>query len=380
MHSIYRGAILTVAAASGPDGCFAKADFVSQGIEFQTGHRRNWVVHMRENLPHHGKKGNYERMDGGTVELLSRGWVLQERILSRRFLLFTPREVIWECWGASDCECGRTKKDASLRPDKGFELDLAAPSELGDLSNHPKVTLTTILRNWQGEDRRRSLRRWWRRLMRMHASLMLTKESDRLTSILGLASYLAIEDDLGDYIAGHFSSGLPLELAWYTTTLYRQLETFVDLEAANIPSWYMARCSAGMKITNEFPDDLRVFPILISHDSSSKLTIRCSVFRYLKPLPKNEHRLRTSYYPDREWNVADLTGDIRYILLARHDSTTENETVFGFIQVQVLDMTRLQVRRLGFLELWHESVSETTSMALIESCFGLRNELEVELF
>ncbi|KAK4101926.1 HET-domain-containing protein [Parathielavia hyrcaniae] len=34
----------------------------------------------------------------------SRGWTMQERVFSRRMLVFTPEQVYWACWGGTFCE------------------------------------------------------------------------------------------------------------------------------------------------------------------------------------------------------------------------------------------------------------------------------------
>ncbi|KAK1637951.1 hypothetical protein BDP81DRAFT_480780 [Colletotrichum phormii] len=99
MCSVYEGALLTVAAAAGPDGCFAAAE--------------------RKSL-----------RPPSRLDLMTRGWVMQERLLSRRFIVFAPNE---------------------------------------------------------GEHAARNLRNWWRRLVERYTTLDLTQESDRLPAIMGLA-------------------------------------------------------------------------------------------------------------------------------------------------------------------------------------------------
>ncbi|KAK3379706.1 hypothetical protein B0T24DRAFT_521123 [Lasiosphaeria ovina] len=94
MGSYYRNAILTIAAAAGDVGLFAGA-------------RRD----AEADTP---------------LDLLTRGWVLQERLLSRRFLIFGPHELIWECMESRDCECGVLAYPAVIAADRSGGLEYFA--------------------------------------------------------------------------------------------------------------------------------------------------------------------------------------------------------------------------------------------------------------
>jgi hypothetical protein len=57
------------------------------------------------------------RRDVDESELNTRGWVLQERVLSRRTIYFTDRQSYWECGDGIRCETlTRSKKYASRLP------------------------------------------------------------------------------------------------------------------------------------------------------------------------------------------------------------------------------------------------------------------------
>jgi hypothetical protein len=42
------------------------------------------------------------------LPLISRGWVVQERLLSRRFILFTSHGLVWECGQETGGECHKS--------------------------------------------------------------------------------------------------------------------------------------------------------------------------------------------------------------------------------------------------------------------------------
>lgn len=50
--------------------------------------------------------GTFVEDDGHEFPLLIRGWAFQERLLSPRILHFTTHEIVFECLGSSNCECG----------------------------------------------------------------------------------------------------------------------------------------------------------------------------------------------------------------------------------------------------------------------------------
>jgi len=98
MHVIYQGGYLTLAASSsaGPDGGLFR-DVLS---EYRL---RDWDlngqhIRTRRKIPHIDSARDYP--------LMSRGWVFQERVLSRRVVHFSAAELAWECMEDNDCECG----------------------------------------------------------------------------------------------------------------------------------------------------------------------------------------------------------------------------------------------------------------------------------
>ncbi|KAK1720344.1 uncharacterized protein BDZ83DRAFT_536439, partial [Colletotrichum acutatum] len=182
MCSVYEGALLTVAAAAGPDGCFAEAERVYKGFDSLRTPSR--------------------------LDLMTRGWVMQERLLSRRFVIFAPNEVMWECYESSQCECD----------DKG-------------------------------EHAARNLRNWWRRLVERYTTLDLTQESDRLPAIMGLAIQYGRRtgQEMQDYIAGIWRNSLPLDLLWHTENPSSEPDS-QNLKAKETPSWSWASCRSQVRM------------------------------------------------------------------------------------------------------------------------------------
>lgn len=121
----------------------------------------------------------------------SRGWVVQERILSPRVLHFAAKQVFWECSESqNECEAYPAGLDHKFRPCGPFELPTrgSPPSE----NDH-------IL---------------WQQLIWTYTACSLSRpETDKLGAFSSIAEHMAsIFKD--DYIAGHFRSELPEALLW----------------------------------------------------------------------------------------------------------------------------------------------------------------------
>ena len=135
--------------------------------------------------------------------LWGRAWCYQERLLSRRMLHFTRRELWWECRGKSDCECGRLSFHHGLWDEK--------PMIYGSLAQ-PRL---------------------WRRIVENYSDLSLSLEKDKLPALSGLAQK-AQESRKDNYVAGLWSRTLVDDLCWKTHSPRSQPEEW------RAPSWSWA--------------------------------------------------------------------------------------------------------------------------------------------
>lgn len=98
MADIYQNACLVIAASAATDGILVPRpnNFIKSHEYHDGGNSLEiavapWIYHNHE--------------PGGQEPLSARGWTLQERLLSRRFLSFNAVEIHWECQSLSLCEC-----------------------------------------------------------------------------------------------------------------------------------------------------------------------------------------------------------------------------------------------------------------------------------
>lgn len=211
MPSIYQGAFITVTAAMSPDiadGLFSvtpphKMACRRVGQLGPDGDAPS--VWVREYLTH---LGDSERQDGilgrwgihgpspsPHMTIYSRGWCLQERLLSPRVLYFGPDELSWECIEGAACECS------------GVMTTRAKPAQF---SEQMKLYLSPhALKSYSRED----LADAWKKVVEHYSCLQLTYDTDIFPAICGLV--MQFEPLFGcRYLAGLWEARLLQDLLW----------------------------------------------------------------------------------------------------------------------------------------------------------------------
>ncbi|KAF2820245.1 HET-domain-containing protein, partial [Ophiobolus disseminans] len=158
--------------------------------------------------------------------LKSRGWVYQERLLSRRVVHFTDREISWECGEAEICQCGWVKRKAH---------DLYSPKR-----NHTKAL---GIGNDVYQPDAHGIRQRWRRMVSEFSPLQLTHISDRLPAIQGCVEQ--IKEKIRDaYIFGLWRGSLLDDLLW---SVHMQTELEQRPPGLwHLPTWSWASVEGGV--------------------------------------------------------------------------------------------------------------------------------------
>lgn len=189
MQDVYANAYLTIGvavAASDKEGflgprtsCPTPLDFHFPGSQLQTQVAK---LEVRQAIKHN--RGH---------PLYHRGWVLQERLLSKRIVFFEREELVWDCRNRRTCEC--------------LGLD--------NYENESWGTERPISLAYRYSQRSHAdLYGWWKYyVLEEYAKLALTFSKDRLPALSGLASKVARQT--GDtYLAGLWQQDLLLGLLW----------------------------------------------------------------------------------------------------------------------------------------------------------------------
>jgi len=160
--------------------------------------------------------------------LRKRGWVVQERFLSRRTLHFTERQVFWECGANPACEyLPRGYESRPIQNEGHFELERP---------RRPAFNMRRQPLSWPG-------------VVEAFSWCSLTRTRDRLVAIGGLAKVIH-ERSNADYIAGMWRENLEVQLCW-KAGWHRATERIVPPTA---PTWSWASVIGHVNFEHAFPE------------------------------------------------------------------------------------------------------------------------------
>ena len=158
--------------------------------------------------------------------LSSRGWTFQENVLSKRVVHFTDVGVLWEC------AQGMVFEDSW--PHEDFRDD------------------GLVRRLWTLERDNNAIAASWRELVTSYSARDLTRASDRLPAISGIAAQVAKRSGL-QYAAGLWKANLLRDLLWVTK--YSKYSKYPSGSLSNdhplpkllqAPSWSWASIDGGI--------------------------------------------------------------------------------------------------------------------------------------
>jgi hypothetical protein len=198
MAGIYETAILTIAASMSIDG--------SGGLYAKSKHL-NYIssdgLCMREQNPQF-PVGNSYSLIRGPWPLLQRGWVFQERYLSRRMLHFGTEEVVWEC-------------NTHRRGENWWNPSTSAMANAKDLSST------------------------WRGYVTEYTELQLTFEKDKLMALSGVVERMAMLRPDDRYVAGLWEKTLLHDLDWTADEILARPSSFRG------PTWSWASTKGAVQ-------------------------------------------------------------------------------------------------------------------------------------
>jgi hypothetical protein len=184
MDLIYGLASVTIVAASGVD-----ADAGLPGVKGHSSTRQEQRpfsingISLLQTLDQEWKEWRSREQRSHIYQYLGdslwckRGWTFQEKILSRRALIFSPEQVYWECQKASWCE-------------DGVWETLNSPSAF----RHCFGSVNNFRRPWSSRDDRLDISPY-RELVEEYSGRALTNNSDGLDAFAGILS--ALEKETG---------------------------------------------------------------------------------------------------------------------------------------------------------------------------------------
>ncbi|SPQ27129.1 5a4b5f1f-79d7-4163-a423-ad6775f1c09d [Thermothielavioides terrestris] len=150
------------------------------------------TIHVRRALTHTQRLLSRYHAPPSILPIFTRGWVLQERFLSRRILHFGPEELSFECLESATCQCTptpTTTATTTVSPPNASTTMPAWYAHLLDRSARPKHYYSP--RTWREGMDAAGRARCWRCLVEDYTRLRLTFDKDVFPAIAGLAQRMA---------------------------------------------------------------------------------------------------------------------------------------------------------------------------------------------
>ncbi|KAF2093355.1 HET-domain-containing protein [Rhizodiscina lignyota] len=230
MANIYSNSFCNIVASTASDpteGCYnpEKAQSVAGHIlEFP---RQNEVFTRRVFFVRADRAA--EELSTGIESgvLHSRGWLVQERHLPRRAVLFTPQCVMWEC-----------QKSRIIREYPDSERVFATMERVTQQeSRHESSAASNFWKIMNSPNGQRAIYWEWLKLAAEYSGKRLTVASDKLPAIGGLAS--SMQELTGDeYVAGLWRRDLVRSLCWMQP-IKQQLDHLPGCEVNTDRGWEM---------------------------------------------------------------------------------------------------------------------------------------------
>jgi hypothetical protein len=318
MSGVYGSSTLNIAASGASDGsigCFFKQE---KTLRCQIEVTATEGKKMYNVVPRWFFENSFAKMP-----LCKRGWALQERVLPRRNLHFTFTQVFWECHERIACE------------------------------TFPSAIPPTIFYRPSGRVIVRKLflyKSAWEMLVGIYSACQLTKSSDKLVAMSGLARHIQLQTTWRkeEYVAGLWREGLELQLCW-EVILIHFAPTVPPYRA---PSWSWASVDTpvilwtlsggdGLNIkilqvyitpsTTDPFGDIKRGELILSCDLLIFVTIRREGYDYYMQI--DEREVATSINLDHEQIIAKRLRTSGY---ARYDPSAEaRNQVYKFYALPV---------------------------------------------
>lgn len=149
----------------------------------------------------------------GKCPLNTRGWVMQERLLSPRVLHFARDQLFWECREHSAAECYPDELPGPIRN--------CVPANFKRLE--PATRSRELTRSGTSDaDEFKHYHKVWDHVVSAYSSTRLTHSSDKLIALSGVAKYFSVL--IGDeYVVGMWKKYLESSLLWHIVK-HRQVD------------------------------------------------------------------------------------------------------------------------------------------------------------
>lgn len=256
MHKVYRHGHFNISATGavhGSEGLFAQRDHTARAFE-SVNVKADGLFGRVTPCIAVSRSFWWNNVNGAPLN--ERGWVLQERLLSRRVLHFGKTQLLWECRELEAAESFPGGLWSNVPPEPSFKcLD-------PELSSRIKQS-----RNRDNRDRKFWAYDLWSGIANSYSKCQLTKQEDKLVAITGLAKHFkSLTQD--SYVAGMWRRFLASELTWFCgPTCETRLH---QPEKYTAPTWSWLSRNSDVYYSSASDTGTRVFVKEVSLDYATK--------------------------------------------------------------------------------------------------------------
>ena len=246
MGDIYKDSLITIAGTNAEE---STAGFLGKRTSETRCHLRlsndeEISVHVRPRIEWYG----FAEIVG---PLTHRAWVLQERLLAAQILHFGGQQMMWQCQtrtlaeGFCDADSAPEEQvpgaiESMLRIKFHARIEGSVPTE-DDFSAKDKHNDTNLSRSHIPETPstiyplRDNIYSQWYQVVALYANLKLTKQTDKLPAIAGIARQIQVHT-ADTYLAGLWERDMQRGLHWW----YNPPGVMVRPSIPRAPSWSWA--------------------------------------------------------------------------------------------------------------------------------------------
>lgn len=269
------------------------------------------AVHLEHHIPHpfrymldgEVKLEDFDDTIDPSLDLLNRGWVYQEVLLSPRTLYFLSKEIIWRCRGYTVCQCAR------------YDFDEISTERLG-----LKVTTGIIGKMYYSERGCRQLTYgYWADIVKQYSAKDLTYPEDRLPALAGIAEELGHMTEW-TYICGLWQEELEQTFGWTRGSFI-----LAPRPNSRVPTWSWASISTEVRIGSHWARGVEFESCHITYNNEANpyvgdveeavLNVRGYVFTAkLVPPSRTAHFEAISHDPYHgHWGVSVMSRDVAWL-------------------------------------------------------------------